>query len=134
MQTEPSSQAGASAKDGQILDPAALMRLKKTLGKRADELLPGLIDTFTKDGPQLLAQLHQALERAHAVDPRRAAHTLESNGANFGAMELAGVVAQLEALAKTEKLEGATELVTRVEEQYRRAESALLALYGRAQR
>ncbi|MBI4860257.1 MAG: response regulator [Candidatus Riflebacteria bacterium] len=111
-----------------LLERAAIDRLRKTLGSRVDALLPGLIRSFTMDGQKLLVQMRQALEQRKATELRRAAHTIKSNGANFGATTLTRVAAELEALAKAERWEGAGDLVGQVEEEYRRAESAVMGL------
>ncbi|MBI4859092.1 MAG: response regulator [Candidatus Riflebacteria bacterium] len=114
-----------------VLDPAALDRLRRTLGTRAVAMMPSLIDTFSRDGVELLAKMRRSLELGEATGVRRAAHTLKSNGANFGATGLASVARELEALARTGKLDGAAELVERIEAEYRRTETALAALVER---
>ena len=63
------------------LDPAALDALRELGG---DDFVTELVDTFLADGPALLA----SSPRPDLGRVRRAAHTLKSNGATFGATTL----------------------------------------------
>jgi CheY-like chemotaxis protein len=60
-----------------------------------------LIDTFLADVPQLLAQMRRAVEAGDAATLRRAAHSLKSNSAEFGAGALADLCRELEAMGRT---------------------------------
>ncbi len=93
------------------IDPAALDGLREIGG---DELVADLVETFLADAPALLASL-----RAGDVDEvRRAAHTLKSNGATFGATRLAELSRELEELARTGDLSGAPGLADRIDAEY----------------
>ena len=59
---------------------------------------------------------------------RRAAHTLKSNGATLGATEFAELCRELEQQAKDGRLEEASGLVARIEEEHGSLERALEAL------
>jgi CheY-like chemotaxis protein/HPt (histidine-containing phosphotransfer) domain-containing protein len=111
-----------------VLDLAALQRLRSTLGKQADALLPSLIDNFFKDAPKLIADAHRTLEQGQAADLRRAAHTLKSTSATFGAMALSGLARELEYKARDGALEGADGLLSRIEAEYAQAKAALETL------
>jgi PAS domain S-box-containing protein len=91
-----------------------------------------LILTFLNDAPGLVGTLRSSLERSDSEELRRTAHTLKSNGKTFGAMTLASLSEELELSAKTGALAGASNLVTRIEQEYARVEGALGALAGRA--
>ncbi len=112
---------------GPVLDPAALKRLQKTLGKQAATMLPVLISAFFKDAVKLQANARQALEQSQTEELRRAAHTLKSNSANFGAKTLTALCQELEHRAKDGKLEGAGELLAQIESEYEKAKAALEA-------
>ncbi len=107
------------------LDPAALQRLRTTLGKQADAMLPGLIDSFFEDAPRLITDAHRTLEQGQATDLRRAAHTLKSSSATFGALALSILARDLEYRARDGCLDGAGELLTRIETEYEKAKAAL---------
>lgn len=70
------------------LEPTALARLWAELGAQAGLVLPELIDTALHSMPALLEDAYAALARGHADDLGRAAHTLKSNAAWFGATAL----------------------------------------------
>jgi HPt (histidine-containing phosphotransfer) domain-containing protein len=94
-----------------ILDPAALQGLREIGG---DEFFTDLVETFLADAPPLLA----ALRGTNADEVRRAAHTLKSNGATFGATRFSELCRELEGQAKGGDLTGAPDLATRIEAEY----------------
>jgi CheY-like chemotaxis protein len=63
-----------------------------------------------------------------ADELRRAAHTLKSNGATLGAAGFSELCRALEQRAKSGRLEDASELVGRIEQEYRALEEALAAV------
>lgn len=94
-----------------LLDPAALEGLREIGG---EEFVADLIETFLADAPQLLA----TLRGPDADEVRRAAHTLKSNAATFGATRLSELSRELEFLAKTGDLSGASDLAAGIEAEY----------------
>src|SRR5262249_24471218 len=94
-----------------LLDPAAIEGLREIGG---DELVADLIDTFLADAPQLL----DALRGSDVDEVRRAAQTLKSNGATFGATRFSESCRELEMLARSGDLTGADRLATRIEADY----------------
>jgi PAS domain S-box-containing protein len=111
-------------RSARVLDPPALERLMQTIGDDLG-LLATLIDTFLRDVPRLVDGARQGLEQGQADEVRRAAHTLKSNGATFGAMRLSELSHELEALARSGILEGTADLLARIEGEY---ESVRIAL------
>jgi signal transduction histidine kinase/DNA-binding response OmpR family regulator/HPt (histidine-containing phosphotransfer) domain-containing protein/HAMP domain-containing protein len=109
----------------EVLDPRALQRVRATLGKQADRMLPELIEEFYQDANRLLDEARQALEQGQADDLRRASHTLKSTSATFGAMALSAVARELEHLAREGVLEGAAGQIARAEDEFARAKTAL---------
>jgi HPt (histidine-containing phosphotransfer) domain-containing protein len=93
------------------LDPAAFDALRE-LGD--DAFVSDLVDTFLADAPPLLA----ALRGSEAAEVRRAAHTLKSNGATFGATRFSELCRELEEQAKAGDLTGASALADRIDEEY----------------
>jgi HPt (histidine-containing phosphotransfer) domain-containing protein len=117
----------------EILDPAALDSLRDVVGDD-DEFFAELVTTFLDDAPQLLSGLRTALEASDAAEVRRFAHSLKSNGAEFGASAFSQSCHQLETDAKGGDLASAEALVTQIEVQFVEVESALrelLAASGR---
>ena len=92
------------------------------------DFLHEVIDAFLADAPELVATLHRSVDDGAAEELRRAAHTLKSNGATLGAEGFAELCRTLEQRAKAGELDGAAELVDRIEEAYRPLEEALTSL------
>jgi HPt (histidine-containing phosphotransfer) domain-containing protein len=84
-----------------------------------------LIDAFVEDAPVQLAAIRSAVEQGDADEARRAAHTLKSNAATFGASALAEVSRELEAAGTRNELDGAGALVEQAELEWERAREAL---------
>ncbi len=104
------------------LDETTFQNLKTTMGA---DFMGELIDTFLEDSPQLIAEL----KRAYGVNDidafRRAAHSLKSNSANFGALKLAEQAKELERMARAGNLHGAEEKIAGVESEYEKVKAAL---------
>jgi signal transduction histidine kinase/CheY-like chemotaxis protein/HPt (histidine-containing phosphotransfer) domain-containing protein len=112
--------------EGAVLDKKALDNLLSVLGGERNYLVE-LIDSFLEDAPGLLAELNRAIESGDAVGAQRGAHSLKSNGADFGATEFSNLCKELEALARSGTLGGARELFSRIDTEYKKVESALRA-------
>jgi DNA-binding response OmpR family regulator len=78
-----------------------------------------------RQGQPAIAGVLHPLEHGQTDEVRRAAHTLKSNGATFGAMSLSELSRQLEALAGSGILERADELIVRIDAEYERVRIAL---------
>jgi len=105
-----------------VVDPAALERLRDSVG---EEFVTELVELFLEDAPAQLEALRDALERGDAETARRAAHTLKSNGATFGADGFSESCRLLEESAKVGELAGAGALLTRIESEYEGVAAAL---------
>jgi HPt (histidine-containing phosphotransfer) domain-containing protein len=70
-----------------------------------------LIEQFRSDAPELLASARSALAAGDAAELRRAAHTLKSNAATFGAGRLADRSRALEEAAKSGDLEACAPMI-----------------------
>jgi CheY-like chemotaxis protein len=121
-----SSRAGPE----EVLDPKALGKLRATLGKQADRMLPGLIQGFYQDTERLLAQARLAQAQGQAEELRRAAHSLKSSSATFGAMALSAAARELEHLARDGVLDGTAGCIARAEAEFIRAKAALEAMHN----
>ena len=110
------------------LDPGALENLRQLGG---EEFLEDLIDTFLAEATGQLTMLRRSIEQGEADELRRAAHTLKSNGATFGAETFAELCRDLEERAKNGRLDGAAELADRIGVEFARLVAALEALSSR---
>jgi GAF domain-containing protein/CheY-like chemotaxis protein/HPt (histidine-containing phosphotransfer) domain-containing protein len=92
-----------AASDGTI-DAQVLSRLVDGTGGDA-EFISELIDQFIAEAPELVAVARAGLEAGDADEVRRAAHTLKSNAATFGARHLAERSRGLEEAARHRSLD-----------------------------
>jgi signal transduction histidine kinase/CheY-like chemotaxis protein/HPt (histidine-containing phosphotransfer) domain-containing protein len=113
--------------DYEVLDPAALENLRDMVGGDAS-VLNELVNTFLEDAPHLLTDLRNALNNGDAANVRLAAHSLKSNGAQFGALSFAELCREMEMLGKSSHLDGAESLLDQIESEYQRVSAALEAL------
>jgi CheY-like chemotaxis protein len=116
-----------------VIDSAALERLIKIIDDQPD-LLVGLIDTFHDDVQRLVDSARRGLQQGQAEEVRRAAHTLKSTAATFGATRLSELSRSLEALASSRMLEGAADLILRIEAEYQAVRIALETVRERGSR
>ena len=86
-----------------------------------------LIDAFLDDAPNLFSQMKAALANKDAESFRRAAHSMKSNAATFGAMELSLLAKELESLARENDLEIGNRLEV-MEDTFHQVESQLRTL------
>jgi CheY-like chemotaxis protein len=108
-----------------VLDMAELLRLQENLGYKSDVMLPPLVASFFKQVERLIEDMKQALAAGDCEKLRRAAHTLKSNGATFGARRLEAAARFLEENARQGTVDRAGELIRLSEIEYQRARSAL---------
>ena len=101
-----------------VIDMTAFEDLKQMAGA---DFIGELIDTFLDDAPQLIQQLQSALAANDAESFRRAAHSLKSNAASFGASHVSGLAKELEMLGRENKLDEVGDRLKVLEEAYRAA-------------
>ena len=108
-----------------VIDKATFDELKQMSG---DDFINELIDTFLEDAPNMIAEIKSALADNDADTFRRAAHSMKSNAATFGANELAELAKELEMLGKDNKLNETGDKLQSMEEAYASAKKELEAL------
>ena len=106
------------------VDAAVLDRLAESMGGD-DAFVAELIEQFVTDSPALVSAARKGLEAGDAEEVRRAAHTLKSNAATFGANELADRSRSLEMAAKAGELDGGEASLDAVAEELERVHAAL---------
>jgi CheY-like chemotaxis protein/HPt (histidine-containing phosphotransfer) domain-containing protein len=111
----------ARADSAEVLDVSAFERLRATMGADFDELL----SIFVEDAEELLMSMRRALTDNSVDTFRRAAHSLKSNAASFGAVILSNQARDLETLAKSGSLDGAAPRVERLAGECERVVRAL---------
>jgi histidine phosphotransfer protein HptB len=104
-----------------MIDMNTFNALKKSTGA---DFIGELIDAFLDDAPDLLEQMRAALEAGNAEVFRRATHSMKSNAATFGAMELSELARELESMGRDHNLEIGNRLEV-MEETFHQVESQL---------
>jgi GAF domain-containing protein/CheY-like chemotaxis protein/HPt (histidine-containing phosphotransfer) domain-containing protein len=108
------------------VDASVLARLAESMGGD-DAFVSELIEQFVTDSPALVKAARHGLESGDADEVRRAAHTLKSNAATFGANELADRSSRLEAAARAGTLDDALARVQAIDDELERVHAALRA-------
>jgi CheY-like chemotaxis protein/HPt (histidine-containing phosphotransfer) domain-containing protein len=121
------SDASGPELNAAVLDPTALESLLSMLGGEFAYLVE-LIDSFLEDAPQLLAELNEFVEGEDAAGVRRVAHSLKSNGADFGATTFSNLCRELEMMGKEGAIDGAADLAAHIAAEYGNVEVALAAV------
>jgi signal transduction histidine kinase/DNA-binding response OmpR family regulator/HPt (histidine-containing phosphotransfer) domain-containing protein/PAS domain-containing protein len=119
--------AGESETESPLLEPAALANLLSIVGGEFD-FLAELIDSFLEDAPKLLAELEQFIAAGDSSGVRRVAHSLKSNGADFGATTFSNLCKELEMKARSDVLDGAGDLAAQIVAEYSNVKVALAAV------
>lgn len=113
--------------DDATIDRAAIDQLLETTGNdRA--FVAELIDTYLADSGALLDTMQRAIEDGNSEALRRAAHSLKSNSATFGARSLAAECLSLERQAREGMLDGAVAHVAAIAQQFGGVERELRVL------
>ncbi len=109
------------------IDLAMFDKLKQAMG---EDYIGEMIDTYLMDTPKTIAKIRQALAEGKVDEMRRAAHSVKSTSANFGAIQFSSLAKDLEALGNANTLEGASELLARLETQYTQVAQDLQRMRG----
>ena len=110
-----------------VIDPSLLESLMAMLGG-GFENLGMLIDSYLEDAPRLLSEIKHSIETRDNVEMRRAAHSLKSISADFGATVLSNLCREMESMARSGNLEDIESLYAQIIVEYRKAETELIAI------
>ena len=105
-----------------VIDRAVFDGLKETVGA---DYIAELVGAFLEEAPTLIAQLRPALDAKEAEVFRRAAHSVKSNAATFGATNLFELARELEFMARENRLGDVGNQIDALEETFSRAAGAL---------
>lgn len=117
----------------EIIDGGTFAKLFDSLGADVD-FLGELVDAYFDSTPGLFASMHQAIAAGDAAGLQRAAHSLKTGSANFGALAFATLCKQLEDLGKAGALDGTEEKIGALEAAYGEVVAALRARVDSARR
>jgi len=111
--------------DGPVLDPARLELLRGIGVRDGWGLLPAVVAGFLEDSQVRLAALQAAVRTADREALARTAHNLKGTAANVGAVQVANLCADLEALGRAGDAAGTAPVLDRLEAELQRANAAL---------
>ncbi len=111
------------------LDSAMLDEFLASMGTTSPAEREEFIGLFIEDTIIYVAALREALQQANVEQFTRAAHTIKSTAAQYGALTLAAQCKELEMRGKAGHLAGTDALVAQVEHEYNRVTEALRQRY-----
>jgi HPt (histidine-containing phosphotransfer) domain-containing protein len=107
------------------IDSVAFAELTEAVGA---DFIGQLLATFFRDAPLQIATMRAALVNADGAVFERAAHSLKSNAASFGATRLAGLARELELMGRERCLAGMDDKLSALATEYDGAARALTEL------
>ncbi len=108
-----------------VIDKTTFDELKQMSG---EDFINELIDTFLEDAPKMIAEIKSAFAANNIDSFRRAAHSMKSNAATFGASQLAALTKELEMLGKENKLHETGDRLRALDEAYESVRDELQGL------
>jgi HPt (histidine-containing phosphotransfer) domain-containing protein len=110
----------------EIIDPATFAGLLDSLGGDVD-FLSELVEAYLVSSPGLIGSMQQAIASGEAPALQRAAHSLKTGSASFGALAFATRCKELEDMGKTGALAEAEAKYAALEAAYDQVAAALQA-------
>ncbi len=123
-----SQEEKASSSDGAepaSIDHKALETIRALQRQGKPDLLVRVINIYLEDSLRLLESLCQAMSRGDGTELKLQAHSLKSSSANVGALRLAGLCKELEAIGEVGSMDGVDHRISRIEEEYRSVRNEL---------
>lgn len=111
--------------DSQVIDPAALERLKEWGG---DKLAGQMVRLFLKNSGTRMDQIRTGVGDGVTEEVERGAHSLKSSAANIGAEDLRTISTQIESAALEEDVDRLDTLLPGLESAYGLAMAELKAI------
>ena len=112
-----------------VIDTQILQELKDMAGDDGDEMVTELIDSYLEDAAPKPLEIRRAIDKYDAELLRNCAHTLKSLSVTIGAVLLAQVCTELEAIGRSGTTFGASTIVKKLDTEYQRVETALRQHY-----
>lgn len=100
------------------LDPKVLSELRRLQMEGEPDIVQELGGMFLDRAPGRIEVMKAALGKGDAETLKREAHNLKSSSANLGALRLSGIFKEIEAIGRSGDLQGARELMERVEVEF----------------
>ena len=107
------------------IDTKALDQIRALQRPNAPNIVHKIINSYLKDAPQLLEVARQAIAQNDASTLYRTAHSLKSTSATLGALNLAALCKELEAIGRAQTTARADTLLVAIEREYTHVQEAL---------
>ena len=116
---EAAEEACAAPRESVVIDKGVLDNIRSLQRPGAPNVLAKVIGIYLGQSPGLLEALREAVHSGDDPEAmRRAAHSFKSGCANVGAVSLAALCKELEALGRRGEVDGAAALLDRIEQIY----------------
>lgn len=109
------------------IDAKALNQIRALQRPNAPNVVHKIINSYLHDAPQLLEAARQAIAQNDSSTLYRTAHSLKSTSASLGALTLAGLCKELEAVGRAQTTDKAGTLLVAIEQEYTHVQEALKA-------
>jgi CheY-like chemotaxis protein/HPt (histidine-containing phosphotransfer) domain-containing protein len=109
------------------IDVKALNQIRALQRPNAPNVVHKIINSYLHDAPQLLEAARQAIAQNDSSTLYRTAHSLKSTSASLGALTLAGLCKELEAIGRAQTTDKADTLLVAIEHEYTQVQEALKA-------
>jgi len=108
-----------------VIDLDVYQALTEVVG---EDFIGEMVEAFLEEGTQFVADLDKSFVDDDIDLFRRAAHSMKSNAATFGAIKLSNLSQELEEMARQGQLDGAAEKLAPISAAFSNAEQALKEL------
>ena len=130
VQPRVGGQDDVSDHSAEIIDLAAINKIRAIQGKGSASLFERVVSQFAETAPSLAAALRTQCDAGDAEAVWRTAHSLKSSAAALGAAQLSRRCAQIEAIARESGIEPVCKLLDALEAELTAAQSGLRELIG----
>jgi PAS domain S-box-containing protein len=111
--------------DASLLDHDVIDRLFELSTGDEANFANEIIDDYIRDTPPVFAKMKECMAAGDPDKLHKLAHSIKGSSGVLGAVAVAGLCATLEARGRSGSLEGAAELIAKIEETYGRTATAL---------
>ncbi|MBA2660579.1 MAG: response regulator [Nitrosospira sp.] len=115
------------------LSTEVLARLRALEEATEPSLVSRIFTSFLKDGAERIGVLRSSLEMSDTELLRKTAHALRGASGNVGAMHMAGIAQQLEALGQSSSMNGAVAFIEQIEVEFERVKAEIAELIIRTE-
>ena len=120
------SQPAAATSAESVIDRSVLRSLAVMMDDDDTAYVKELLSDYLADAERLRGEIYRSVTEGDAETLRRASHTLKSNSATFGAVELADLCADIEQHAVKNEIDAVRDLLTVFENRLAAFHSALV--------